>query len=335
MSKSLKISAVLCIGLAIIFYYFFQTTKHVPSLAAVNAFGEDPYDAVGSFAVQFAAFTSLLTFIRAFRPYQVDTTRERQQVLLVRTAYLSCLAVAVTLVADIIAMLRHPSLWMGTIAGYTLTAWLGGMTLLTVLVIVFLSYTTRRLHLFSTFVGWIRAILLSITGILVLAFYPEALRQHLPGELLTIAVGIVFLFVLVWAIGTAIAPSVEASFEDIIDDMTAVYRWFAAHIKPSEDSSEDSLLVFGDLFEKLLAFSAIRAVLRLLNPRRHPWNLPIVPGIFLGIILFLAEMAGGGSPASLARLSMVAAIFIGVESAGILLGYAMFAKPLGLFRQVS
>ena len=335
MPKSLKIAALLCIGLAIAFYYFFQTAKHDPNLAGVNAFGEDPYDAVGSFAVQLAAFTALLTLIRAFRPYQVEATRDRQQVLLIRGAYLCTVTVAVTLVADTIAMIRHTSLWTGVAAGYTLAALLAGMALLTVLVLIFLFHTTRTLHLFSTFKGWMRAIFLFIVGILILTFYPEEVRQSLPGALLTIAVGVVFLFVLVWAIGTAIAPALETPFEDIIDDMAAIYHWFKVHVEPLYDPSDDPLPVFGAMFEKLLAFPAIRTILRGLNPRRHPWNLPIVLGVFMGIDLLLSEMAVEGGPAPIGRMVMVATIFIGVESAGVLLGYAMFAKPLGLFRHVS
>ena len=37
--------------------------------------------------------------------------------------------------------------------------------------------------------------------------------QSIAGELLTIAVGAMFLFGLVWALGTAIAPSLDTPFE--------------------------------------------------------------------------------------------------------------------------
>jgi hypothetical protein len=61
--------------LAILFYLFFQITKHHPILSLVNPFVEDPYDAVGSFSFQFALFTALLSLVRAFRPYQAHKSR--------------------------------------------------------------------------------------------------------------------------------------------------------------------------------------------------------------------------------------------------------------------
>jgi hypothetical protein len=64
------------------FYLFFQTSKHNPALSSVNAFADDPYDAVGSFGVQFALFTALLSLVRAFRPYQSDEALDGQELLL-------------------------------------------------------------------------------------------------------------------------------------------------------------------------------------------------------------------------------------------------------------
>src|SRR5579884_3079308 len=134
MPRLVKVSALLTLGLAILLYLFFQICKQSSVLAPVNAFAEDPYDAVGSFGAQLAPFLSLLAVLRAFRPYQSEKARDRQQVLFARAAYFSCLSVAVTLVADMIAMIRHPSLWLGVPAGDLLAALLGGMVLLTALV---------------------------------------------------------------------------------------------------------------------------------------------------------------------------------------------------------
>src|SRR5215471_1882328 len=135
MPRSVKVSALLTFGLAILLFPFFEICKHDPALSLVNAFAEDPYDAVGSFGIQLAPFLSLLALLRAFRPYQSEKTPDHQQVLFARSAYFSCLSVALTLGGDIIAMTRHPSLWLGVSAGYLLAALLGGMALLTALVL--------------------------------------------------------------------------------------------------------------------------------------------------------------------------------------------------------
>lgn len=327
MPRSVKVSALLTFGLAILLFPFFEFCKHTPALSLVNAFAEDPYDAVGSFGIQLAPFLSLLAVLRAFRPYQSEKTRDRQQVLFARAAYFSCLSVAVTLVADIISMIRHPSLWLGVSAGYLLATLLGGMVLLTALVLWSISRVTRSLPLRSPLQRWTKASAFSLVGIFLLTLYPEELRQSTPGALLTIAVGVIFLSGLVWALGTAMAPSMDTPFEDVIDDLVAAYRWEKAYTDPS-----DPTLALDNVLEKLLTLSLVRSFLQWLNPRRHPWRIVILLGVFMGIALLLSEMSSEGGPPQFGKLAMVAAVFIGVECGGVLLGYALLAKPLGLFR---
>jgi len=177
MPRSVKGSALLTFGLAILLFPFFEICKHAPALSLVNAFAEDPYDAVGSFGIQLAPFLSLLAVLRAFRPYPTEKTRDRQRVLFARAAYCSCFSVAVTLGADMIAMLRHPSLWLGGSAGYVLAALLGGMVLLTALVLWSISRVTRPLPPLSPLQRWTKASVCSLAGLLLLAFYPEEVRQ--------------------------------------------------------------------------------------------------------------------------------------------------------------
>ena len=328
MTRSIKVSALLAIGLSILFFLFFEICKHTPVFSQIDVFTEDPYDSVGSFGVQLAPFMALLAVLRAFRPYPSEKTRDRQIVLFARAAYFSCLAVAVTLGADMIAMIRHPSLWIGVAGGYLMAALLAGMILVTVLVFWAISYATRPLPLDSPLQRWIKASAFSLAGILLLSFYPEDLRQSIHGEILTIAVGIIFLFGLVWAIGTAISPSLEPPFEDVIDDLVITYQWQKARAKPS-----NPLLALDKMLEKLLTLPLLRSVLHWLNPRRHPWNIVILLGICMGIVLLLAEFSGEGGPSQLGRLALVASIFISVEFVGVLAGYALLAKPAGLFRQ--
>src|SRR5216684_2904787 len=120
MPKPYKVNACLIFVLAVVFYLFWQLCKQQPALANVATFTEDPYDAVAG--PQFAIFTALLSVVRAFRPYQPDGAEDSQKVLLVRGAYLTCVSVAVTLGADMVAMLRYPYVWIGLPAGYTLAA---------------------------------------------------------------------------------------------------------------------------------------------------------------------------------------------------------------------
>jgi hypothetical protein len=326
MRGRLKVSALLTFVLAVLFYLFFQSSKHQPALSQVNAFADDPYDAVGSFGVQLALFIALLSLLRAFRPYQADRALDSQEQLLLRGEYLLCLSVAVTLAADIVAMIRHPAIWIGQSAGYVLAALVVGMALFTALVMWLLHYATQNRRSPSTPGTWTRAIGISFVSLLILTFYPESWRQSVPGELLTVLVGAALLFVPLWAIGTAISLAPGACFEDFIDDLIAVYRWLKAHIGP--------LVVLCSLFEKILNWSFVHAVLDWLNPRKHTWNLIILIGIIMGMMLALGETLGeGGGPHQIGRFAMIVAIFISLECIAILLGYALLAKPLGLFRK--
>ncbi len=328
MPRQLKVHAFMTFVLAVLFYLFFQISKHHPTLSQVNAFAEDPYDAVGSYGVLLAVFTALLSLVRAFRPYQSKQALDGQKMLLLRGAYISCLSVAVTLVADIVAMLRYPSLWIGLPAGQILAALIGGMALLTVLVGWLIYHSTRNIIVPYARDGWTRAIVISIVGILILALYPENWRQSVPGALFTVFIGAAFLFVPVWAIGMAISPSPGTFFEDFIDDLASMYRWLKAHIGP--------FVIFCNLFEEILGWPFVRPVLHWLNPRKHTWNLPILVGIVLGMVLLLGEMLGQGEgPYQVGQLAKVAAIFLSLASLGVLLGYSLLAKPLGLFRHDS
>jgi len=330
MPKQYKVNACLTFVLAVLFYLFWQISKHQPALSQVNAFAEDPYDAVGSFGTQLAVFTALLSVVRAFRPYQPNKVLDAQKVYLVRAECITCLSVAVTLGADTVAMLRYPSVWMGFPAGQILAALVVGMALLAALVGWLIHHATRESMLPSAQTGWTRAIGISVVGVIILAAYPENWRQSVPGgELLTVVVGATLFIASVWAWGMAISPSLETHGEDFIDDLVSMYRWLKAHI------GHFSVLLIP--FEKTLGSSFLRPIVNWLNPRRHSWNGILLFGIFTGVVLALAEAIGEGGlgPHQIGRFAVLAAVFAGLECSGVVLGYAFLAKPLGLFRHDS
>lgn len=101
---------VLC--LAIVFAFFFQLSKGVP-FREVSPFLEDPYDAVGSFAVQAALLVGLLTYARALR-LRADPAQSPKARVIVRGNVLVLSAVAMTLASDCVAEIlsRGPrSIW--------------------------------------------------------------------------------------------------------------------------------------------------------------------------------------------------------------------------------
>src|SRR2546426_172072 len=264
MPRQLKVNACLTFVLAALFYLFWQISNQQPALLHVNAFAVDPYDAVGSFSTQVALFTATLSVIRAFRPYQPKRAVDVQIRHLVRAEYITCLSVAITLVTDVVAMLRHPSVWVGFPAGYLLAALMGGMAFLTALVGWRIHHATRPFGLPSAQHRWTRAIGISLVGVIILALYPENVTQSIPGALLTVLVGVILFFASVWAWSMAITPSVETPGEDLIDDLAALYRWLKSHT--------GRFSAFFTTCEKILGSSFLRPIVNWLNPRKHAWN---------------------------------------------------------------
>ncbi|HUW95554.1 MAG TPA: hypothetical protein VMW58_07180 [Anaerolineae bacterium] len=130
---------------AIVFCLFFQLGKGGP-FRDLNPFGVDPYDAVGSFAVQGAFLIGVLTYARALRlldaPGQATKLR-----LILRGNALVLFAILATLVADAVA--EVVSLLPSSYWGNVLLGGLGLMYLLTLVCAVTLVVVFRRIQTFA------------------------------------------------------------------------------------------------------------------------------------------------------------------------------------------
>lgn len=92
---------------AIVFCLFFQLSKRSP-FRDVNPFGDDPYDAVGSFAIQGALLIGFLTYSRALR-LRGDPAQSTRARLIVRGNILVLSSILITLIADAVAEILLPS----------------------------------------------------------------------------------------------------------------------------------------------------------------------------------------------------------------------------------
>jgi hypothetical protein len=125
---------------AFVFFLFFQVNKSGP-LGEINPFGEDPYDAVGSFAIQIALLTGVLTYARALRLTE-DPEQAAKRRLVLRGNALVLLAIGITLVVDAIAIRLHPvppSYW-----GIVLKIELTLMSLLVITGVLMLAVLSQR-----------------------------------------------------------------------------------------------------------------------------------------------------------------------------------------------
>ncbi len=126
---------------AILFYLFFQVNKRSPFVEA-NPFAEDPYDAVGSIAIQVALLVGLLSYARVLH-CRWDAAQAPKARLILRGDLLVLLSITFTLVTDAIAVLLRPlppSTW-----GVVLRLELGAMILLSLACGVGLWLVSRRI----------------------------------------------------------------------------------------------------------------------------------------------------------------------------------------------
>jgi hypothetical protein len=197
----LKLNSLLAVCLAIIFFCFFQFTKHDPVLAAILPFGNDPYDAVGSFGVIIAGLLSILSVLRVLRRQRTD----QQNILVARTQFTVAATVLVTLVTDSVAMIRHIPMWMNHAGATELVLLVAGMIVLALCLSLVIYVSIRNIPLEATG-SWKKAVAISIIAIAVLAFYPESIIQSTVGELCTLLVGILLLFVPLSALPAVFIP---------------------------------------------------------------------------------------------------------------------------------
>jgi hypothetical protein len=321
----LRFTAGVVFGLALLFFAFFNVSKH--SFGDVNPFGDDPYDAVGSFGIQLTMLAALLGLLRALRPASAGEISTSRVQLVLRACGLALLSLVVTLAADGIALARYPALWIGSPAGQQLVYLTGGLALLAVLAGALVFYTAGGLARPVGWNGrrWIVALAICALGALALALYPAEWRQGVAGVIATAAMGMLMFFIGCWVLARAIFPVLDGAYEDVLDDLAAVVGWLKEHIRPARG-------LFNCL-EGLAGRRWVRAATGWLNPRRHAWNFVLPAALLMGVALMLTEALGEGLAPQLNTVVLVAGVYIGLECAGVLLGYGLLGRFLGLFRR--
>jgi hypothetical protein len=323
--KRLKFSALLVLGLSILFYFFFDFCKHAPVLGASNPYAEDPYDAVGSFGIFLAFVSAVLTMLRAFRPTQQNKPADGQIVLYLRAETVALLSVVVTLAADAIGLGRAVVTKGSFPAAIPLAGILGGMTFVTLGAAWIFLRAARSMEILPVRRSWWRAGIISGLVILILAFYPLQWRESgVPGGVFTALVGMSVLFVTTWGLATAIFPMNEFEYEDVFDDVTAFFQRGEKRISGFAGPINQA--------GKPAAFPPMRGLLGWLNPRRHQWNLVILAAAAMGLMVVSVESLAEGMPTNLGRALLVVGVYVCIGGAGVVLGYVLFGKYLGIFR---
>lgn len=219
------INALIPVGLAVAFYFFFMTTKHDAALSKMIPFAFDPYDAIGSFTLETAVFLGMLSFIRTIRLYRKGKQEVEQKVFLARTQMGVVLAVFLTLVGDAVALLRHLPQWTGHPATNELLLFMVGMVLFALVVGILVYFSARNIGLPRIPRVWEKGTIVFGAMVVILAFYPENLIISNVGELFTVVVGALLLFVPLWALGDALIPYTLEKQEQKNVLVQAKYQW--------------------------------------------------------------------------------------------------------------
>jgi hypothetical protein len=284
------------------FGVLFFAIKHRPRLAAVAPFVEDPYDAVGSFAVQLAAVAAALSALRAVAG--AGATPGAPDPMIERSAGVAWLALFVALAADAVAMARHPGAWMGVPVGRALAALVFLCVLVSAAGIAMIARSSD---------AWERArrtIVVAAAGALALALFPETWRRGVAGAILVAMAGAAILLFETWALALVLWPLGSETDQDLMDLLAGVRaqaKQEGAHVRPEAPA-----------FARWL--------------RARHWRVVAVVAVASGLALAATEAFGEGLPASARRALLVLSVFTAIESAGILLGYALFRRRLGLVR---
>jgi hypothetical protein len=320
--RQAKFATLAAVVLVVLFWIFFNASKHISALAQVNVFNEDPYDAVGSFGIQLAILAAVLSFVRILRPYPKGITPENL-LLILRGDAVTLTAILVTMAANLVAVFRYLSEWIGSPVGWILASALSVLIVLTVLAGWMVIQVGGSLNLPSGQRAWSKSLAICLLSILILAVYPDTWRKSVAGAVITASVGMVLLFVLVSAIVRLIFPPTGEVSEDFLDDLLALYQWLKIRAKFAN--------FIYNFSKRIVHHTWVRGVINWLNPRKHAWNAAILLGLMLGVGLLIVEaIAEGASDQSI--LMVVLSVYLSLECAGVLLGYVLFKQYLGIFR---
>jgi hypothetical protein len=114
---------------------------------------------------------------------------------------------------------------------------------------------------------------------------------------------------------------VVMEFEDVLDDFASIHKYIKSRIG----------LAFQ--LEKLINAKRLHKLFGWLNPRKHKWNFILLIVFVMGGSLMLVEVLSEGISTDMTVVLLVLGVFLGLEGAGIVLGYFFFAEFLGTFRK--
>jgi len=268
--------------------------------------------------VQLALFASAASVLRSFRRKAGGSGKDGDDAeaagrFTERGWLVSGLAIAATLLADVVALIRWPSRWVGTPGS---TGAVLVMAALAAAAVALVAWSTYRAREESRGQPWARSFgagVVILACCAALAFSTDAIRGSLSGAVASAATGLLVLFLATGSVTWALSPQGTEPGQDLLDVAASFFTRTRGQTPPPRFHSS--------------------SLLRRLDPRRHPRAPVIAAGAVAGAALLVAELLGEGLPPSASRSALVGAVLVGLEGTGVVLGYAIFREPLGILRK--
>jgi hypothetical protein len=206
MKRRLEIHSLAVLALVIAFDWFFEFTKHDAELKRIIPFGEDPYDAAGSYCLIVSTLLAALCFVRALWSLAMKPASGPRKVFLARTQLAIALGILVTIVTDAVALTRHASQWIAKPAASELLALLAGVAALALVSLVLVLRPAVNIPLTQKAIVRKRAAITIALSIVAMFLFPDNRVSSLPIHLLAMLLGSLIVAANQAALAIAIIP---------------------------------------------------------------------------------------------------------------------------------
>jgi hypothetical protein len=319
--NNIKFNTIAVFLWSIVFTWFFFHCKHDLQLSKVNVFNVDPYDAVGSIAIQISLLASLFSMIRLSLPSFTRVLPDFQVVMILRGNTVALISIIITMISNIIALIRFSESWTKNPSGFILLILVISFLLITVLIIL---WTLKLAVAKSIKVEYKPSLnnILSLSGFAVLALFPVLLHESIPWAIFTAYSGMLIQILIVRNISFTMLPQSERIYPDLIDVFKELYK-----------TVKSNLILVRTFLEKVegrLNTGKTSAFISWLNPRKHDWNLIILIAILSGVGLAVLEAIGEEWIGFNTKALLLFSIYFGGELLIIVLFYRLFRNFLGI-----
>jgi hypothetical protein len=322
--KNYKFDTIITFLLSIAFVCVFFYWKHNPQMSKVNVFNVDPFDAVGSIAIQVSMFASGFSVLRFFLYVTEEGIQFSHVILILRGNVLSQFSIIITMISDLIALIRFIPVWINSSSGVLLVCM---VILFLMIAIIILRRTLKFMaanNLKMKFRLFSLKFFIVISGFAILSVYPILSNDSIPWVLFTAYAGIIIQIVILKNLTFLVFKEEEIVFEDLIDVIIKLYNALKSHLKFTKSSADKT--------ENIMFNRWIRAITGWINPRKHKWNLIILIFICLGALMALLEVIDEKWEGVSLRTIIVFSVYVAGEAIIIVSFYLLFRKFLGLVK---